>query len=145
MAQHAMFDLSGKTAAIIGGGVTINATGNLEVKASSSVDAIARGLSTSTNSDADTGVAAAVALNIALVNNTAHVGDAASLTADNINVEAVMISGNDPATWADTTIALLEDPARRDAMSRAGLAKASRFAWPRVADQILAVYERVAR
>jgi phosphatidylinositol alpha-mannosyltransferase len=59
--------------------------------------------------------------------------------------EAVMISGNDPATWADTTIALLEDPARRDAMSRAGLAKASRFAWPRVADQILAVYERVAR
>ena len=59
--------------------------------------------------------------------------------------EAVMISSTDPAAWADTTIALLEDPARRDAMSRAGIAKASRFAWPRVTDQVLAVYERVVR
>src|SRR5438552_1189896 len=57
--------------------------------------------------------------------------------------EAVIVPTDDPATWAHTTIALLEDPARRAAMSRAGLAKAVRFAWPRIADETLAVYERV--
>jgi phosphatidylinositol alpha-mannosyltransferase len=60
-------------------------------------------------------------------------------------VEAAIVPDNDPTTWADTTIALLEDPARRDAMSRCGLVTASRFAWPRVTDQTLAVYDRVAR
>ena len=59
--------------------------------------------------------------------------------------EAVIIPHNDPAIWADATIALLADPPRREAMSRCGLVTASRFAWPRVADQTLAVYERVAR
>ena len=59
--------------------------------------------------------------------------------------EAVIVPTDDPATWAHTTIALLEDPARRAAMSRAGLAKAVRFAWPRIADETLAVYERVLR
>jgi len=60
-------------------------------------------------------------------------------------VEAVIVPDADPATWADATIALIENPARREAMSRCGLATASRFAWPRIADQTLAVYERVAR
>ena len=60
-------------------------------------------------------------------------------------VEAVFVPDGDPVTWADTTIALLENPARREAMSRCGLVTASRFAWPRIADQTLAVYERVAR
>jgi len=45
--------------------------------------------------------------------------------------------------WAETTIALLGDPARREAMGRAGIEKAQRFAWPRIARQELAVYERV--
>ena len=57
--------------------------------------------------------------------------------------EAVLIPTDDPATWADTTIALLEDPARRAAMGRAGVEKAARFSWPRIARQELAVYERV--
>jgi phosphatidylinositol alpha-mannosyltransferase len=60
-------------------------------------------------------------------------------------VEAVFVPHHDPAAWADTTIALLEDPARREAMSRCGLVTAARFAWPRITDQTLAVYERVAR
>jgi phosphatidyl-myo-inositol alpha-mannosyltransferase len=60
-------------------------------------------------------------------------------------VEALIVPHHDPATWADTTIALLDDPARRAAMSRCGLATASRYAWPRVTDQTLAVYERVVR
>jgi len=57
--------------------------------------------------------------------------------------EGVIVPDDDPTAWARTAIALLEDPARRAAMSRAGLDKAARFAWPRVVDQTLAVYERV--
>lgn len=57
--------------------------------------------------------------------------------------EAVIIPKDDPAVWAETTIALLRDPARREAMGRAGVEKAQRFAWPRIARQELAVYERV--
>src|SRR5256714_1339878 len=57
--------------------------------------------------------------------------------------EAVVIPKDDPAVWAETTIALLGDPARREAMGRAGIEKAQRFAWPRIARQELAVYERV--
>jgi phosphatidylinositol alpha-mannosyltransferase len=60
-------------------------------------------------------------------------------------VEAVIVPNGDPAMWADTAIALLENPARRDAMTRCGLATASRFAWPRIADQTLDIYERVTR
>jgi phosphatidylinositol alpha-mannosyltransferase len=59
--------------------------------------------------------------------------------------EAVIVSDSDPVTWADTTIALLENPARREAMSRCGLVTASRFAWPRIADQTVALYQRVAQ
>jgi phosphatidylinositol alpha-mannosyltransferase len=59
--------------------------------------------------------------------------------------EAVFVPNGDPARWADTTIALLEDPARREAMRRCGLATASRYAWPRITDQTLTVYERVTR
>ena len=59
--------------------------------------------------------------------------------------EAVIVPTEEPAAWADRAIALLLDPARRDAMSRAGLAKAAQFAWPRIADRTIAVYERVVR
>jgi phosphatidyl-myo-inositol alpha-mannosyltransferase len=57
--------------------------------------------------------------------------------------EGIIVGDDDPRTWADTTIALIEDPARRLAMSRAGLAKATGFAWPRVADRTIDLYERV--
>jgi len=57
--------------------------------------------------------------------------------------EAVILPKDDPAAWAETTIGLLADPERRRGMSEAGLAKAARFAWPRIARQELAVYERV--
>src|SRR5436309_6073751 len=57
--------------------------------------------------------------------------------------EAVILPKDDPAAWAETAIALLADPERRRAMSEAGLAKAARFAWPQIARQELAVYERV--
>ena len=57
--------------------------------------------------------------------------------------EAVLIPKDDPAAWAETTIALLDDPERRAAMGRAGVAKVARFAWPEIARAELAVYERV--
>ena len=57
--------------------------------------------------------------------------------------EAVIVRNDDPRTWADATIALIDDPVRREAMSQAGLAKAMQFAWPRIADRTVAVYERV--
>jgi len=57
--------------------------------------------------------------------------------------EAVIIPKDDPTVWAETTISLLGDPERRAAMGRAGVAKAARFAWPRIARAELAVYERV--
>ena len=56
---------------------------------------------------------------------------------------AVMLPHEDDAAWAETVIALIRDPARRQAMTAAGLARVQRFAWPRVTDEIVAVYRRV--
>jgi phosphatidylinositol alpha-mannosyltransferase len=57
--------------------------------------------------------------------------------------EAVLIPKNDPGSWADSVIGLLADNARLERMGAAGLAKAARFAWPRVGEQVLSVYQRV--
>ena len=58
---------------------------------------------------------------------------------------AAFAAPGDPGAWATAAIALLGDAARRQAMSEAGRAAALEFAWPRVVDRILAVYERVAQ
>ncbi|HET8624824.1 MAG TPA: glycosyltransferase family 4 protein, partial [Gemmatimonadales bacterium] len=57
--------------------------------------------------------------------------------------EAALVPKNDPKAWAAATLDLLEAPARRRAMSAAGLAKAQQYAWPRIADRVMAVYRRV--
>jgi phosphatidylinositol alpha-mannosyltransferase len=59
--------------------------------------------------------------------------------------EAVLVPKNDPAAWARAAIELIGDPARRTAMRAAGLAKAERYSWPRVAQQVFSVYERVTK
>lgn len=59
--------------------------------------------------------------------------------------EAVRLPHDDPARWGETVVRLLSDPARRRVMSRAGIAKAARYGWPLVADQVLGVYRRVLR
>ena len=59
--------------------------------------------------------------------------------------EAVLVPKNRPAAWADSIVDLLSDEPRRRRMRVAGLAKAERFAWPRVGDEILSVYHRVLR
>ncbi len=57
--------------------------------------------------------------------------------------EATLVPIDDPTAWAQATIGLIGDPARREAMATAGLAKAPRFAWPDVTERVLSVYERV--
>ena len=83
--------LEAKNTVTIAGGVTIVASEAMDVSATATADASAQGIATATNTDADTGVAAAVGVNIALLSNTATVGDGAHLTADDIDIEAVMI------------------------------------------------------
>ena len=61
----------------------------------------------------------------------------------NGGAEAVRLPHDDPAAWAPAVVRLLGDPVRRRMMSAAGVAKAARYAWPRVADEVLALYERV--
>lgn len=56
--------------------------------------------------------------------------------------EAVLVPAADPDAWAAATVALLADPDRRDAMSRAGRRAALGFAWPKVTDRLLEVYHR---
>ncbi|HEY8105736.1 MAG TPA: glycosyltransferase, partial [Gemmatimonadales bacterium] len=57
--------------------------------------------------------------------------------------EAVTLPHDDPARWGQTIVGLLGDPGRRRAMGAAGVAKAARYAWPVVAEQVLAVYRGV--
>ena len=59
--------------------------------------------------------------------------------------EAVLVDKDDAAAGARTAIDLIADPARRAGMRDAGLRKAQTFAWPRVAEQVFAVYERVTK
>ena len=57
--------------------------------------------------------------------------------------EAVMIPKDDPVAWTEQIIDLLGNGGRRRRMGLAGRSKATQFAWPRVAAQVLSVYHRV--
>jgi phosphatidyl-myo-inositol alpha-mannosyltransferase len=57
--------------------------------------------------------------------------------------EAVLVPKNAPAMWAGTINDLLQDEERRQSMGAAGLAKAARFAWPNVTEEITSVYQAV--
>lgn len=59
--------------------------------------------------------------------------------------EALLIAKDDPSAWAAAIVALLGDERRREAMGAAGIAKARLFAWPRIGEQVLAVYRRVLK
>jgi glycosyltransferase involved in cell wall biosynthesis len=59
--------------------------------------------------------------------------------------EAVLVPHNDPRAWADVIVALLADKNRRRSMGSAGLRKVARFAWPRVAQEVMSVYRSVLR
>lgn len=57
--------------------------------------------------------------------------------------EARLVPRNDSAAWARRTIELIEDPACRDRMAIAGRTKSERFAWPKVAGEVLDVYREI--
>lgn len=57
----------------------------------------------------------------------------------------VLVPRGDPVAWADAALHLLSDPFRRAAMGKAGRQQVAQYAWPRIADRILQVYERVQR
>ena len=61
----------------------------------------------------------------------------------NGGAEAVLVPEDDAEAWSRAVIELIGNTGRRAAMSAAGLAKAERFAWPRVAEQVLGVYRQV--
>ena len=60
------------------------------------------------------------------------------------DVDGVLVPPRHPKEWAAALGALLDDPARRTAMSERGLAKAQLYDWEHVVDEVLDVY-RVAR
>jgi phosphatidylinositol alpha-mannosyltransferase len=58
--------------------------------------------------------------------------------------EALLVPATDPSAWARAVIRLTNDPARRELMGAAGLMKAATYSWPRVAERVLKVYQRVS-
>jgi phosphatidyl-myo-inositol alpha-mannosyltransferase len=57
--------------------------------------------------------------------------------------EAALTPTGDADAFATAILALLDDPARREAMGLAGRAKSHRFSWTRVVDQTLDLYSEV--
>lgn len=57
--------------------------------------------------------------------------------------EALLVPKADPEAWAAAILTLLGDERRRRDMATAGIAKADRFAWPRIAERLITVYHRV--
>jgi phosphatidylinositol alpha-mannosyltransferase len=57
--------------------------------------------------------------------------------------EAVLVPKDRPAMWADRILDLLDDPRRLEAMGVAGRRKAECYAWARIADQVIPIYQRV--
>jgi glycosyltransferase involved in cell wall biosynthesis len=58
---------------------------------------------------------------------------------------AVLLDPDRPAAWRESLLALIAEPARRDALTRAGLAHAREFTWERTARELLTIYRAAAR
>jgi glycosyltransferase involved in cell wall biosynthesis len=56
---------------------------------------------------------------------------------------ARLVRAGKPDDMAEAVLHLLRDPVARETMGRAARQRAETFAWPRVAQQILSVYEAV--
>ncbi|MBL8484571.1 MAG: hypothetical protein JNJ60_20415, partial [Rhodocyclaceae bacterium] len=74
-------------------GVTIDASGALDVRATSDADAATLATGLAYAKDAKTGVSAAVAVNYAELSNSATIGDGVTITAGAVNVEAGSTAG----------------------------------------------------
>src|SRR5579863_2478877 len=60
-------------------------------------------------------------------------------------LDGVLVPRGDAQALAGTLLELARDPERREAMSRAASVSATRYAWPRVAEQVLEAYEDARR
>jgi glycosyltransferase involved in cell wall biosynthesis len=58
---------------------------------------------------------------------------------------AVLLDPDQPATWCEALLALLDQPERRARLVHAGLARARPFTWERSARELAAVYRDVTR
>lgn len=58
-------------------------------------------------------------------------------------VEGLLVPPRSPRHLAEAIATLANDPARRKQMGEAGRQKAERYAWPRIVDQLLPIYEQV--
>jgi phosphatidylinositol alpha-mannosyltransferase len=56
--------------------------------------------------------------------------------------EGILVPPKDPQALALALVRLIADAGARERMAAAGLATASRYAWPEVASRVLAVYDR---
>jgi phosphatidylinositol alpha-mannosyltransferase len=63
---------------------------------------------------------------------------------DLLTAGGVLVPPGDPVALARALDRLLADPDERSRLADAGRREAARYAWPRVAERVLAVYERVA-
>ena len=59
------------------------------------------------------------------------------------HAQAVFAPPGDPDAWGEAVNALIDDTDRRATMAREGRRVAERYAWPLVAQRVLAVYRRV--
>jgi phosphatidylinositol alpha-mannosyltransferase len=57
--------------------------------------------------------------------------------------EAMLVPQQRPTAWAEAILDLLTDRSRLEAMGAAGRRKAETFAWPRITEQVMRVYQRV--
>lgn len=58
---------------------------------------------------------------------------------------ALLLDPDDPVAWRAAMLALLDEPARRNALLEAGLARARTFTWERTARELAGVYRALAR
>jgi alpha-1,3-rhamnosyl/mannosyltransferase len=54
----------------------------------------------------------------------------------------VLLPAEDPAAWAAAMVRLLDDAGERDALKRAGFARAAQFSWSAAAERLAGAYRR---
>jgi glycosyltransferase involved in cell wall biosynthesis len=57
---------------------------------------------------------------------------------------ADLLSPDSPGAWTDAILRMVQDPARRDRLARAGRQRAERYRWTQVAEQYRRLYGEVA-